>query len=40
MAYIKVSEAATKWGISDRHVRKLCAEGRISGMVRKGHPRG
>lgn len=37
MAYIKVSEAATKWGISDRRVRKLCAEGRISGVVRKGN---
>jgi len=37
MTYLKVSEAARKWGISDRRVRKLCAEGRISGVVRKGN---
>ena len=37
MTYLKVSEAAQKWGISDRRVRKLCAEGRISGMIRKGN---
>lgn len=37
MTYLKVSEAAKKWGISDRRVRKLCAEGRISGVVRKGN---
>lgn len=37
MTYLKVSEAARKWGISDRRVRKLCAEGRISGMIRKGN---
>lgn len=37
MEYIKVSEAAAKWGISDRRVRVLCAEGRIAGVVRKGN---
>lgn len=37
MEYIKVSEAATKWGISARRVRTLCAEGRIAGAVRKGN---
>ena len=37
MEYIKVSEAAAKWGISARRVRTLCAEGRIAGAVRKGN---
>lgn len=37
MAYIKVSEAAVRWGISDRRVRTLCAEGRIGGVIRKGN---
>ncbi len=37
MTYLKVSEAARKWGISDRRVRKLCAEGRINGVIRKGN---
>lgn len=37
MEYIKVSEAAAKWGISDRRVRVLCAEGRIAGVIRKGN---
>ncbi len=37
MTYLKVSEAARKWGISDRRVRKLCAEERISGVIRKGN---
>ena len=35
--YIKVTEAAGRWGISPRRVRILCAEGRISGVVRKGN---
>ena len=37
MEYIKVSEAAAKWGLSARRVRILCAEGRIGGVVRKGN---
>jgi len=37
MTYLKVSEAARKWGISDRRVRKLCAEERINGVIRKGN---
>ena len=37
MNYIKVSEAAKKWGISDRRVRVLCAEGKIDGVTRKGN---
>ena len=36
MNYIKVSEAAQKWGISARRVRILCAEGKIEGVIRKG----
>lgn len=37
MTYMKVSEAAEKWGISSRRVRILCTEGKIPGMVRKGN---
>ena len=37
MEYIKVSEAAAKWGLSPRRVRILCAEGRIGGVIRKGN---
>ena len=36
MSYIKVSEAAEKWGISPRRVRILCAEGKIPDVIRKG----
>lgn len=36
MDYMKVSEAAKKWGISPRRVRVLCAEGKIEGAVQKG----
>lgn len=36
MQYIKVSEAAEKWGISSRRVRVLCAEGKIEGVIRLG----
>lgn len=37
MNYIKVSEAAAKWGISARRVRVLCEQGRIAGVERKGN---
>ena len=37
MVYIKVSQAAEKWGISARRVRILCAEGKIDGVIRKGN---
>ena len=37
MKYIKVSEAAAKWGISSRRVRALCEQGRIAGVERKGN---
>ncbi len=36
MEYIKVSQAAEKWGITPRRVRVLCAEGKIEGVTRKG----
>ncbi|MBQ2922599.1 MAG: Fic family protein [Tyzzerella sp.] len=36
MNYIKVSEAAEKWGLSHRRVRLLCAQNRIDGVVQKG----
>ena len=34
--YITVKQAAEKWGISDRRVRILCSEGKISGAAREG----
>ena len=37
MNYMKVSEAAAKWGISTRRVRLLCEQGRIAGVERKGN---
>ena len=36
MDYIKVSQAAEKWGLSTRRVRVLCARGKIDGVVRRG----
>ncbi|MDR1028283.1 MAG: Fic family protein [Clostridiales Family XIII bacterium] len=36
MDYMTVKQAAEQWGISDRRVRLLCAEGKINGIVRKG----
>ncbi len=34
--YMIVKQAAEKWGISDRRVRILCAEGKVSGAIREG----
>ena len=34
--YITAKQAAGKWGISDRRVRALCAEGKIIGAFQKG----
>lgn len=34
--YMTVTQAAKKWGISDRRIRTLCAEGKISGVTREG----
>lgn len=34
--YISVTQASEKWGISDRRIRTLCAEGKIDGAIREG----
>lgn len=34
--YMTVKQAAEEWGISDRRVRILCSEGKISGVTREG----
>ncbi|MDY6063087.1 MAG: Fic family protein [Erysipelotrichaceae bacterium] len=34
--YITVKQASEKWGISDRRVRILCSEGKISGAYQEG----
>lgn len=36
MEYIKVSQAAKKWGLSPRRVRLLCSQNRIDGLIQKG----
>jgi len=36
MDYITAQQAAAKWGISDRRVRALCADGKIPGAVKSG----
>lgn len=37
MNYIKVSQAAEKWGLSARRVRILCQENKIEGVIRNGN---
>jgi len=34
--YISVRDAASKWGISERRIQKLCEENRIDGVIRFG----
>ncbi len=34
--FITVKQASEKWGISDRRIRTLCAEGKISGAYQEG----
>lgn len=34
--YMTAKQAAKEWGISDRRVRVLCSEGKISGAIREG----
>ena len=34
--YITVKQAAEKWGISERRVRSLCSQGKITGSYREG----
>ena len=36
MYYLSVSEAAKKWGVSERSVRNYCAQGRVDGAVLVG----
>ena len=36
MKYMTASQASEKWGISQRRVQLLCAEGRISGVFKLG----
>lgn len=36
MEYMKVTEAAEQWGISDRRVRILCLQGKIEGVIQRG----
>ena len=36
MRYITASQVAQKWGISQRRVQILCAEGRIDGVFKLG----
>lgn len=33
--FMTVKQAAEKWGVSDRRVRVLCAEGKISGAYQE-----
>ena len=37
MDYISVSQAADKWGLSERSIRNYCQQGRIVGAVLDGH---
>lgn len=34
--YITVKTAAERWGISERRIRALCAEGKIPGAFQEG----
>ena len=36
MKYLSVAEIATVWGLTDRSVRKYCADGKIAGAMLKG----
>ena len=36
MEFISVSEAAKRWGVSERSVRNYCAQGRITGAFLTG----
>ena len=34
--YMSVKQAAENWGISDRRIRVLCSEGKITGAYQEG----
>ena len=36
MEYLKIAEVAKKWGLSERGVQALCAQGRVEGATRFG----
>jgi hypothetical protein len=36
MEFLSISQTSEKWGISQRRIRKLCAEGRIMGAYKVG----
>ncbi|WP_273326157.1 DNA-binding protein [Vallitalea guaymasensis] len=36
MEYMSVRETATRWGVSERQIQKLCKEERILGAIRFG----
>ena len=36
--YMKISDAAKKWGIGERRINALCLEGRIEGAIKFGNP--
>ena len=36
LQYMSVQKAAELWNISDRRVRVLCAEGKITGVIKEG----
>ena len=36
MEYLKICEAAKKWGLSERGVQALCAQGKVEGATRFG----
>ena len=37
MDYMTISEAATKWNLSNRRIQTLCSQGRIPGAERAGY---
>lgn len=37
VGYMKIQEAAIKWGISERRINTLCLQGRIGGAVKFGN---
>ncbi len=37
MRYFSISQMSEKWGISQRRIRTLCAEGRIEGPLKLDH---
>lgn len=36
MGFLSITQTAEKWGIKQRRIRTLCAEGRIKGATKVG----